>query len=301
MKIFSRTVRTKGLRLSNSIATAALALGLVGCGESGSSDSDDGPSQGDFMGVEGLNRDPAAAGDQLAAEALEASDVTQVVTALSAPLAGNTSGIALRAAVEQAIDKTVAHFGTNCVSVVRQPGLDLFSSTVIFEFADCTGPFKALSFSGTSTTDFHLDLQQRSISVTTADDLVIHKNGGDIPVVSSRSGTLSDRGLELDLEYTGIQGEPRHVTGLLEVAIGNLGCVVASLTGTEEVKGSGFEVSNLEICADGNICVGGAELKVLGFRVSLDFQSGSFTFSRPNAAPVDIALPTSAPVCVDAF
>lgn len=304
MRFSSARAKATGSRRAVSMVTAALSLGLVACGDPGSADSEGGnesQSAGDFMSIDGLMQNPDSAGAALTAEALEATEVTEVVTALSTPLLSPPQGLGLKAAVDQVIAETQARFGADCVAVVRAPGLDILNSAVTFEFTECTGPFQALSISGTSETSFQLDVAQRSILVTTEDDFIIHKDGVDIPVVSSQSGTLSDQGVEIDVQYTGLTGEPRHITGLLEVSPGSNGCVVASLGGTEEIQDSGFQVSNLRICADGAVCVGGVELTILGLGVSLDFERGSFSFFTPNTAPVEIPLPTSAPVCVDAF
>ncbi len=301
MYISART-KPMQLRRSFSIAAAALGLGLVACGETGPRESDrESHRESDFMSVDGLMQNPQRADQELAAEALEATEVTEVITAIAEPIVGAAQGLGLNTKVDQAIDNTLDRFGPDCVKVTRKPGLEIANGMVTFEYANCTGPFKALSFSGTSTTTFQLDVGKRSISVITDDDLVIHTGGKDIPVVSSRSGTLSDQGLAVDAVYTGLKGEPRHITGLLQVSLDSAGCVVASLGGDETVQSNGFEVSNLQVCYDGSICVGGVDLMVRGLGVSLDFQSGTFTFVRPNEAPVNISVPANAPVCVKAW
>jgi hypothetical protein len=329
MPVLPTTAKSTESRRLLSIAAALLGLSLAACGEPAADDAvndQDGLfEQGNPQGAESAGADaagiatpfmsyeeaaifeemsdPQLAGDELALEALEATEITEIITALTEPVFGAAKMPTLNGYVQQAIGNTVGRFGGGCVGVEKAPGLNLLESTVTFTYTNCAGPLQQASVSGTSTVDFKVDLAQRAVTATIEDNLIIHKDGQDIPLVSSRSGRLTEGGMqvEVDASYTGIAGKPRQLTGMLELTPNSAGCVTTSFGATEQVSGSGFEVSNLDLCFDGNICVGGVSLSVLGVDVSLSFDTGSLSLSRPNEAPVELPLPVSGPLCVSAL
>ncbi len=84
-------------------------------------------------------------------QAQQAAQATAVASTVIAPLVGAGNGVLLGTTIDQAIASLHDHFG-KCVTTARNVTLN--KGQITATYTDCTGPFEALTFSGSSTATF---------------------------------------------------------------------------------------------------------------------------------------------------
>jgi hypothetical protein len=297
---------------------AALCTGAAACAEPTGSD-DEGVSEplpeeasgGDVAQgrasavINGVQVTPDTTEEHMAVEAIEATQLVQILSAISGPLAVPPSGLDLEGITSQVIDNMKQSFGSSCVTVDQAPGVGPLDRAVTFTYTACTGPFQQVTIDGTSTTSFELDVAAQQVKVTTVDDLVISADGQQTPVKSTRTGTLTTSGLALtsQIDFVDFGGESRSITGTLDLTPDlEAGCVDASMSGSELNGLASLEITDLSVCMDGNVCVGAVTFEALEGAVALTFNQGQVDihFASPSLPQaIDASLPVSIPSCVN--
>jgi len=260
---------------------------------------------GTMTSLSGAEFTPVNGQEEMALQAIEATELVQILSLLSGNFAVNPLGLGVPAVASKAIQNAQQALGASCVEVQSPPALSPLKRTVTLSYKNCSGPFQQVTIDGTSTTTLEFDVAMRQFTIEKADNLLITKGGQQIPVTLTGSGALDTDGLSLDtqIEFVDFAGKPQSLSGVLDVSVdAQTGCVDASIAPGKTQGAATLEINDLSVCMDGNVCVGDVSFEALEGAVRLGFDQGkvSFRISGPNQSnPIEASLPITIPSCVN--
>ena len=191
------------------LSLMALIAGISGCAEVGPADRGEEQNLATSDAPAGQNLPTSDASVmQQALKAQQAAGATAVATTVLAPLIGQGSGLSMGTKIEQAVASLHDQFG-KCVAVKRD--IKATTGNVAVEYTDCTGPFEALTFNGSSTADYALDLVKGTTTLALVTNLSITVGADVVKAVSRMSTEIDVAGqsavVDTSLEITGPDGQ----------------------------------------------------------------------------------------------